>query len=175
MSTFKLYTSKNSNAKILGKRSKITFRTILFLLPVAGLIIGLINKIFQYQINSLFLLLYIGLIIITVGYSIFLIFNIKQIGTISFDKNYITKQIGDFSEQYSYSSIFGFVIKTHVRDFLYQRDKFGIRSYYLEIQFKDNTSQRLVISGDSTNNLNHNLMDILATVSEINNIKLDKF
>lgn len=174
MSTFKIFSAKDNNAKNLGKRNTLNFRFILILLPSAGFVIAIINKIFHYQLGTIFWIVYIGLIMIVIGYSLILINNLKQIGTISFNESGITKKIGDFSENWDFNSIKGFTIKTHMRDIFFQKNKFGIRSYFLELQFKDKESQRLVVSSTSTDTSEYGLGETLATLSKTKQIELKK-
>jgi len=172
MSTFKIYSTKDNNAKELGRRNRLNFKFILILLPLTGFIIELISKIFHYQLNSIFWIIYIGLILIVIGYSLVLINQLKQIGTISFYENNITKKLGDFSEHWDYNSIKGFFIDTHIRDLFFQKNKFGIRTYFLEVHFDNNKSQRLVVSSMSDDKPEYSLGKTLISLSQIKKIEL---
>jgi hypothetical protein len=99
---------------------------------------------------------------------------LRQIGTISFYESGITKKIGDFSENLDFNSITGFTIRTHMRDLFFQKNKFGIRSYYLELQFKDKESQRLVVSSTSMDKSEFGLGETLTTLSKTKQIELKK-
>ena len=166
MSSFKIYSSKDNNAKNLGKRNILNFKFILILLPLVGFVIAMINKIFHYQLSTFFWLVYIGLILILIGYSLVLINNLRPIGTISFYESGITKKIGDFSENWDFNSIRGFTIKTHMRDIFFQKNKFGIRTCFLELQFKDKESQSLVVSSTSMDKSEYDLGETLNTLSK---------
>jgi len=174
MSTFKIYSAKDNNAKNLGKRNTLNFKLILILLPLIGFAIAMINKVFHYQQGTIFWIVYIGLILIVIGYSLILINNLKQIGTISFYESGITKKIGDFSENWDFHSISGFTIKTHMRDLFFQKNKFGIRTYYLELRFNDKESQRLIVSSTSMDKSEYGLGETLTTLSKTKMIELKK-
>jgi len=174
MSTFKIYSAKDNNAKKLGKKNTLNFKFILILLPLIGFVIAMINKIYHYQLGTIFWIIYIGLILLVISYSLILIGNLRQIGTISFYESGITKKIGDFSENLDFNSITGFTIRTHMRDLFFQKNKFGIRSYYLELQFKDKESQRLVVSSTSMDKSEFGLGETLTTLSKTKQIELKK-
>ena len=172
MSTFKIYSTKDNNAKDLGIRNKLNFRIILILLPLIGIIIELTSKIFHYQLNTTFWIIYIVLILIVIGYSLILINRLKQIGIISFYENNITKKIGDLSEQWDYNSIKGFFIDTHIRDLFFQKNKLGIRTHFLEVYFDNNKSQRLVVSSISIDKPEYSLGKTLTSLSQLKKIEL---
>ena len=172
MSTFKVYSSKNNSAKNLGKQNALNFKLILILLPVMGFVIALADKIFHYRLGTIFWIIYVGLILIVTGYSLILINNLKQIGTISFSESRIIKRIGDLSENIDLESISGFTVKTHIRDLFFQKNKFGIRTYYLEVQFLDKELERYIVSSTSTDKPEYGLREILTTLSKTKKLEL---
>ncbi len=174
MSTYKIYSAKDNNAKNLGIRNSLNFKLILILLPLIGFVIAMINKIFHYQLKSFFWIVYIVLLLIVIGYSLMLINNLKQIGTISFYNSGITKKIGDFTENWPFDEICGVSIKSHMRDLFFQKNKFGIRSYFLELQLNNSEFQRFVVSSISMDNPEFGLVETLTALSKTQQIELKK-
>lgn len=174
MSTFKIYTAKDIPIKILGPRSIRISRIVMILLPLFGLFNSLINKVFSNELILLFWIFYLGIFLCAIGYSIYLINRLKVLGTLSFYESFITKRIGDYSENWDYNSIEVFSVRIHMRDMFFQKGKLGIRSYVLEIQFKDKTSQRLVISSVSIEKAEYNLEKTLQILSKTKGIEIMK-
>jgi hypothetical protein len=174
MSTFKIYSANDNNAENLGVRNTLNFRLIVILLPIIGFVIEMISKIFHNQFPTIFWIIYLSLIILVIGYSLILINNLKQIGTISFSESGLIKKIGDFSETREYDSILRITLKIHIRDMFFQKNKFGIRTYYLEMQSKENGYLRLVVSAASIDTPGYGLGDMLTTLSKTKQIELIK-
>lgn len=173
MSTFKIYSSKENNARNLGKWNALNHRSILILLPVTAFVIAFINKILHFQLGASFWIVYIGLIIIVIGYSLFLIKNLIPIGKISFFKNEMIKKIGDLTEQWDYSSINKITVREHFRDIFFQKNILGIRAYYLEVRFKDKRIQRFVVSSVSDEKEEYGLKETLNSLSKTGKVKVE--
>jgi hypothetical protein len=171
MSAFKIYSSLDHYGQKLGLKSKAVFAAIA-LVPFLGFIAKLFSKTFDDGFGTIITIISLLLLLMLALSAYLLTKQLKQIGTMNFYKNHITKKLGDLSENWDFNSIQKFALCIHMRDLFFQKNKFGIRAYSLEVIFKNKDSQKFILSSISEEKAEFNLADLLKTLCNTNHIEL---
>ena len=98
---------------------------------------------------------------------------LEQIGEIDFNTKGAIKKIGDYNEIWDADSIEKISICSHMREIFSQKNAERIRTFLIIADFKDGSTQRLVLGSQSMDKPEFSLKYLLKTWSKINKVNLE--
>ena len=157
----------------MGNVSKITY-IILFVIWVS--ITLLVPLSVSPDIRDLISYIMLGVLVLVI---IFLIFysryinqNIYSIGNIEITRKGIIKSIGGFVNIYHYREINEIHVKKHVRSVLFPLNAEGSKTYIMTIINNDLQNERFIVSSQSTDKPEVNLLATLKKLEKLTGEKI---
>ena len=173
MSKFEILKSGKVSLYKIGLINKLIYALVVMIFPFLGFSWALIDRLnisddFFITLIALWLIIFIGLII----YSRSINMKLEKLGELDVTLNGIKKTISGFETFFDYGRIREVKVRDHIKSIFFPANKDRAKAYLVTIITDDLTSERFVVSSQSSSSPEVNFLDSLKFIEKYKKMKL---
>ena len=173
MSKFEILKSGKVSLYKIGLINNMIYVLLVMIFPVLGFSWAIIERLnisddLFIILIALWLIIFIGLII----YSRSINMKLEKLGELDVTLNGIIKTISGLETYFGYDRIREVKVRDHIKSIFFPANKDRAKAYLVTIITDDSTSERLVVSSQSSSSPEVNFLDSLKFIEKYKKMKL---
>lgn len=173
MSKFEVLKSGKISLYKIGLINKLIYALVVMIFPFLGFSWAIIDRLnisddFFIGLIALWLIIFIGLIIFSRTVNM----KLEKLGELDVTLNGIKKTISGFETFFDYDRIREVKVRNHIKSIFFPANKDRAKAYLVTIITDDLTSERFVVSSQSSSTPEVNFLDSLEFIEKYKKIRL---